>query len=169
MRQRFKYGDRAFRVDLLSGDPPRVLLVEGDETLELTPSIDLGESRGRIPWNGVTLPYFVTADAKGVWVTLAGHSFYLEKIKSRRAAQEDHVGFAAPMPGKVIQVAVEQGARVERGQVLVILEAMKMEHRIEAPANGRVTVLHCKEGELVDLGFHLLEFEAGEESEAKEN
>lgn len=166
MRRRFKYGDRGFQVDLLKTSPVRVLLTEGEESRELELKSFPAKEQGRLAWQGRAIPYFVTPDANGVWVTLAGHSFYFEKMKSRaRAAQEDHLGFAAPMPGKVIKLSVKVGDSVRRGQTLVVLEAMKMEHRIEAPANGRVTTLHCKEGDLVDLGFHLLEFEAGNSPE----
>lgn len=63
------------------------------------------------------------------------------------------------MPGKVIAVPVEEGARVEKGQILVLMEAMKMEHRIEAPSAGVVTRLFCAQNDLVDQGFQLLEFE----------
>ena len=63
------------------------------------------------------------------------------------------------MPGKVIKVNHLEGDSVEKGQVLIIMEAMKMEHRMEAPVAGTVTKLHCKEGDVVDQGFQLLEFE----------
>ena len=46
------------------------------------------------------------------------------------------------MPGKVLATHVEVGATVEKGELLVILEAMKMEHRITAPVAGTVTAVH---------------------------
>jgi 3-methylcrotonyl-CoA carboxylase alpha subunit len=66
---------------------------------------------------------------------------------------------AAPMPGKVLQVLVEPGATVAKGAPLVILEAMKMEHTIAAPHDGRVTAIHYKAGEQVDEGVELLRLE----------
>ncbi|MBS0336563.1 MAG: acetyl/propionyl/methylcrotonyl-CoA carboxylase subunit alpha [Proteobacteria bacterium] len=63
---------------------------------------------------------------------------------------------AAPMPGKVIAVLVEKGARVEKGAPLVILEAMKMEHTITAPRAGRVAEIRFAAGEQVDEGVDLL-------------
>ncbi len=62
----------------------------------------------------------------------------------------------APMPGKVIAVLVERGAKVEKGTPLVILEAMKMEHSIVAPAKGTVAEIHYKVGEPVAEGAELL-------------
>jgi 3-methylcrotonyl-CoA carboxylase alpha subunit len=63
---------------------------------------------------------------------------------------------AAPMPGKVIQVMTERGAKVTRGQALLILEAMKMEHTITAPADGVVKEIHYGAGEQVLEGAELI-------------
>ena len=61
-------------------------------------------------------------------------------------------GQAAPMPGAVLQIAVTAGASVQQGDLLVILEAMKMEHRITAPMAGTVTDVHVEVGEQVENG-----------------
>ena len=105
-------------------------------------------------------PYFVTEAANGSWVTLAGQTWFFEKAKGAAGAEDAHGGFDAPMPGKVIQVLAHNGQSVAAGDVLVIMEAMKMEHRIEAPAAGTVTAVHCEEGAVVEQGFALLDFEA---------
>jgi 3-methylcrotonyl-CoA carboxylase alpha subunit len=63
---------------------------------------------------------------------------------------------AAPMPGKVIQVLVETGAHVKKGEALLILEAMKMEHTIAAPANGVVKEILFAAGEQVAEGAELI-------------
>jgi len=65
----------------------------------------------------------------------------------------------APMPGKVLQVLVETGQRVAAGDGLLILEAMKMEHRITAAANARVRSVQALAGEMVDGGAVLVELE----------
>jgi 3-methylcrotonyl-CoA carboxylase alpha subunit len=63
---------------------------------------------------------------------------------------------AAPMPGKVIKVLTGAGAKVTRGQALLILEAMKMEHTITAPADGVVKEIHYSAGEQVLEGAELI-------------
>jgi 3-methylcrotonyl-CoA carboxylase alpha subunit len=67
---------------------------------------------------------------------------------------------AAPMPGKIIALLVENGDSVEKDAPLLILEAMKMEHTIRAPARGRVARILYRVGEQVDEGVELIEFEA---------
>jgi 3-methylcrotonyl-CoA carboxylase alpha subunit len=66
---------------------------------------------------------------------------------------------AAPMPGKVIAVMVKPGDKVAKGDPLLILEAMKMEHTIAAPADGVVQEIHFAVGEQVPEGAELLKLE----------
>ena len=60
------------------------------------------------------------------------------------------------MPGRVISVLVQPGDDVAKGQPLMIIEAMKMEHTIRAPGNATVATLTYAEGDLVDEGVELL-------------
>ena len=62
----------------------------------------------------------------------------------------------APMPGKVLKILVAPGAAVAAGQLVLILEAMKMENEIFATAAGTVSQLGCKEGDSVNTGDTLL-------------
>jgi propionyl-CoA carboxylase alpha chain len=72
----------------------------------------------------------------------------------------------APMPGVVLEVRVQVGDRVTVGQVLVVLEAMKMEHHLRAPADGVVTAVPVRAGQQVDNGAVVLVLEPDELPEA---
>ncbi len=61
------------------------------------------------------------------------------------------VSVKAPMPGNILDVKVNVGAAVKAGQVLVILEAMKMENEIVAPQDGTVAGINCAKGETVNV------------------
>jgi 3-methylcrotonyl-CoA carboxylase alpha subunit len=63
----------------------------------------------------------------------------------------------SPMPGKIVKIAVSDGESVEMHDLLVVLEAMKMEHRIEAPGDGTVRAIHVREGDIVAGDALLLE------------
>ncbi len=56
----------------------------------------------------------------------------------------------APMPGTILDVRVQNGAKVKKGDVLVILEAMKMENEIQAPCDGTVTSVGVRKGDSVE-------------------
>jgi 3-methylcrotonyl-CoA carboxylase alpha subunit len=78
----------------------------------------------------------------------------------RVPGEEEAAGsLAAPMPGKVIKLLVEAGAKVKKGDSLLILEAMKMEHTITAPADGTVKEIHFAAGEQVLEGAQLVTLE----------
>ena len=79
--------------------------------------------------------------------------------------QLDHQvgGFTAPMNGTVVEVLVEPGTEVEQDQVLIIMEAMKMEHAVRAPEKGVVQEVYFAAGDLVDGGAELLTFESNVE------
>ena len=74
-------------------------------------------------------------------------------------------GLVAPMPGNVIDCAVEVGQNVEQGELLVVLEAMKMEHRIVAPGEGTVTEVRVAAGDQVENGALLVVVEPAENRE----
>ncbi|MGX1886058.1 ATP-binding protein [Streptomyces sp. NPDC055287] len=79
----------------------------------------------------------------------------------------------APMPGTVVRVAegIAEGAHVTAGQPLLWLEAMKMEHRVSAPASGTLTALHAAPGRQVEVGALLAVVQAeepGEESQEEQ-
>jgi len=69
----------------------------------------------------------------------------------------------APMNGTLVSTMVEVGAKVHKGDTLLVMEAMKMEHSIEAPSDGLVTEFYYQAGDLVDGGAELLSFEGSAE------
>jgi 3-methylcrotonyl-CoA carboxylase alpha subunit len=79
------------------------------------------------------------------------------------ADQQDAAGgLVAPMNGTMVALLVEEGASVSKGDPLLVMEAMKMEHTIRAPADGHVVSFFYQAGELVDGGAELLAFSDSE-------
>ena len=78
---------------------------------------------------------------------------------ARAKARHREQSTAAPMPGVVLKILVRQGDVVAKGAPLLILEAMKMEHQITAPKDGKVAAVNCTEGELVQPGVDLVTME----------
>ncbi len=103
-------------------------------------------------------------DADGVSVTLDGRTTRLRLLDPlHQDVEEEDAGGSvlAPLPGRIIKVMVSKGDAVKKGQGLMILEAMKMEHTIAAPADGVVAALDYAVGDQVEEGVPLLEIEEG--------
>ena len=83
---------------------------------------------------------------------------YLDPLFAGAGEEGGQGRLTAPMPGKVVAVRVEAGSEVTKGQPLVIVEAMKMEHTIIAPADGIVESVRAKVGDQVDEKFELVAF-----------
>jgi biotin carboxyl carrier protein len=64
------------------------------------------------------------------------------------------------MPGKVVKIMKKEGDKIEKGETVLILEAMKMENEIKSGADGVVKAVHVKEGQALEAGFLMVEIEA---------
>lgn len=105
----------------------------------------------------------VTREGRRRWVAVGGQTFILEPGTGRRGrhrAGEGHDSLTAAMPGQVVAVLVAPGDRVERGQKLAALEAMKMELSVTAPHDGVVRAVRVTPGDIVRRGQPLVEMES---------
>ena len=82
-------------------------------------------------------------------------------VTQYEATAADETAVRSPLPGKIIDLRVKPGDSVSKGQVLLVLEAMKMEHTLTAPADGKVKSVRYAVGEQVAEGADLVEFETG--------
>ena len=76
------------------------------------------------------------------------------------AAKEGNVAVSAPMPGKILAVKAKEGDSVKAGDVILVLEAMKMENDIVAPQDGVVASINVKVGDSVESGAKLASLNA---------
>ena len=97
-------------------------------------------------------------DGDVAWVAWRGETWRIARADAHRArALEEEHALTAPMPGKIAAVRVTEGQKVEKGDVLVVLEAMKMEHAVKSPRAGVVSRLAAEAGKMVGLGDVLLD------------
>lgn len=75
---------------------------------------------------------------------------------SQTAPGENGTTITAPMPGTILRVSVTEGQKVQRGDVLCVLEAMKMENEIVAPSNGTISSINISSNQAVDSGNLLM-------------
>ena len=110
----------------------------------------------RVEHEGRNEMVYVAGSVTDRWIFWNGQVFRADGRAGKRD-QGQPTTLTAPMPARVIRILVQAGSAVTKGETLVVLEAMKMELPIRAPANGRVAAVHCREGELVQADAVLLE------------
>jgi acetyl/propionyl-CoA carboxylase alpha subunit len=132
-------------------------LTAGGEDLEAPAVRSLTPDGVELEVGGVARRYRVRRDGDVHHVNGPAGQSSLRELP-RFPAGDDALGegaLSAPMPGKVIRLAAAEGDAVEAGDVLVVLEAMKMEHELTAPAAGTVADLRVAEGDQVEAGTAL--------------
>ncbi|WP_448191113.1 acetyl-CoA carboxylase biotin carboxylase subunit [Azospirillum sp. sgz301742] len=115
--------------------------------------------------DGVRLSAVWVRQGADITVFHPGGSHRLTLVEPLTGALDQEVPggrVAAPMPGKIIALLIEPGTKVEKGQPLLVLEAMKMEHTLKAPGSGTVSAFRCAVGDQVEEGNELVTFEAAE-------
>ena len=110
--------------------------------------------------DGRVIRAVVTRERDCAWVSVGGQTFRLQEVEEGASLEEDMGSLEAPMPGTVLKVNVAVGDKVEAGQTLLVLEAMKMEHEIKAPTDGTVTAIAAVEGAMVNPGKKLVTVDA---------
>ncbi len=103
----------------------------------------------------------VSSDGAKRWVTINGRTMMLTKTSgAKQGVRHDYAGgLIAPMPGQVRSVSVSVGDVVKKSQTLVVVEAMKMEIRVQALKDGKVKMVHVTQGQTVEREQILIEME----------
>ena len=119
--------------------------------------------RGRMDLliDGKRVTAYVSSDMAKRWVTINGHTLMLTKTSgAKQGVRHEHAGgLIAPMPGQVRGVSVSAGDVVKKGQTLLMMEAMKMEIRIQALKDGKVKAVYVAQGQTVEREQILIEME----------
>lgn len=162
---RFHAGHEEHRVDVERGPSGALRLsVEGEESV--VEVLHVGDGCIRALVDGKPVDAGLSPAPSEVLVSLAGETYALHRpppptVEAAGSGGDAAASLTAPMPGTVIQVLVEEGDEVGEGQLLLVLEAMKMEQPVTAPHAGVVRSLPFVEGTLVPGGAVLAEIEKG--------
>ncbi|MCB9366570.1 MAG: biotin/lipoyl-binding protein [Calditrichaeota bacterium] len=133
------------------------------------PEFALTDRLVRVRINDSIEEFVVNRNGDDLWLSFHGRAFPLvietEREKLLRVASQDTEGgmsgaiVKAQMPGLVVRIAVKVGDTVKRSDPVLILEAMKMENEVRAPADGVVKEVRVKERDSVDKGTVMLVLE----------
>jgi 3-methylcrotonyl-CoA carboxylase alpha subunit len=160
MRGDWKDGARTRTVEVVAEGAGRYRVnVDGAELVLTAEPLEGGRLR-IVTADGVTSAE-VTAAGPKRFVRLGTMDFVFERILGgrKRGSAAAGGGLESPMPGVITKVLVAAGDTVKQGQPLVAVEAMKMEHLVRAPRDGKVKAVRAKQGELVQGGATLIELE----------
>ena len=156
--------DMEHTVVLRYGRGPSILSIDGREIAFSYAS----SSRGGIDLvlDGVKRHIAGLLDDRDVYVRTQHGRFEMHWVDPFGTEDEEQVGadrVVAPLPGTVVALLVEEGAKVEKGAAILTLEVMKMEQTLRAPFAGTVKQLKCKVGDIVQEGVELAEIEPAKE------
>jgi 3-methylcrotonyl-CoA carboxylase alpha subunit len=152
-------GSRRMGVDVTAdGVPMRVHLIEGANVDPVTERED-SEEVSLHEANG------------GVYAFAGGRQAFVQLVdpfaQAEAGARDGDAAIRAPMNGRLVKIAIEEGERVEAGQRLAVVEAMKMEHALVAPHAGVVRDLDASVGDQVEMGERIMRVEADQKAGAE--
>ncbi len=134
----------------------------------------IGEHRIRLVIEGKAVDVFVTGDSSGKSILIGGESFLVadKDAAGQPSFRKVAVGslpdvVTAPIPSVVVSVAVSEGDRVDKGQAVMVVSAMKMETTLRAPYSGTVIRVNAGEGDKVMPGHVLVDIERDEDGEGE--
>ncbi|MFK8139490.1 MAG: acetyl-CoA carboxylase biotin carboxyl carrier protein subunit [Bdellovibrionales bacterium] len=112
-----------------------------------------------LPIADIQIELDAVKSSDGIWVHYKGRTFF-EPVKNpkrrgARGATTDSGEVLAPMPGKIIKLVANIGDLVKEGQLVVVMEAMKMEYSLKAPKAGKIDTINLEIGQQVSLGDSL--------------
>ncbi|HSG43965.1 MAG TPA: biotin/lipoyl-containing protein [Anaerolineales bacterium] len=147
-------------IELIPSDKSSYRATMGDKTIDVE-ILGTQDEKLDLLINGERVTAYVSSENAKRWVTINGRTYLLTKQTGSRKSGGGHHHIAgeltAPMPGQIRAINVSEGDEVTKGQTLIVLEAMKMEMKIQAPSNGTVSKLFVKQGETVEREQMLIE------------
>jgi biotin carboxyl carrier protein len=159
MQRRYRVNEQAFTVRATT--TAEGIHVESEKAAaDLSPR---GLDGREVVWidQGQVRRYWVARLPSGaIWVGKDGRSFLLTPEEERRKRGADaQSALSTPMPGKLVRIVKGVGESVQKGETLLVVEAMKMELPIKAPRDGVIQAIHAQVGEKVSPNTPLLALE----------
>jgi 3-methylcrotonyl-CoA carboxylase alpha subunit len=97
----------------------------------------------------------ISAGEEDKFVFFEGDVFKVKKIELtsvKKSKKEDEDNLDSPISGKIVSIKVKKGDKIKKGDILMVIEAMKMEYLIRAPYDGKVTNINFKVNDQIEIG-----------------
>ncbi len=151
---KYEYGDNTYRVEV-ERDGEKYYVTYDGNTYTVT-AAEVDEGFLSIDLGGREIKCVVSESNGDKYLFIDGEVFEVTPVeltgRKKGGGTESEKDLRSPISGNVVKVDVEEGDEVEAGDVVMVIEAMKMEYIIKAPWNGVVDEVHYEEGEQIDIG-----------------
>ena len=163
MKLSFEQNEQTVPVELTPAGSDKTYRVTIGEQTFVVEILQAKDGKLELLVDGERVTAYISSDSARRWVTIKGQTVVLTKSSGSRRGNRSgpHAAgeLTAPMPGQVRAVNVGEGDLVTKGQTLLVLEAMKMEIRVQAPRAGRITKVLVKHGQTVEREQTLIDIE----------
>lgn len=163
MNLSFWLGNREHKISIKETQENNIRVELDGKTYEVTVEL-LNPEEILLIIDGKVFNAIVRAQNSSFYVCVNGNSFDIEKksvsqILGGMQSQKQKRDVTTSMPGKIVKVLTVEGAEVEEGQAVLILEAMKMQNEIKSPQKGKITKIIPRVGDSVETGALLFSVE----------
>ncbi len=153
MTYTFKLGNKTYKVGFEEKEGLSLFSID-DEEKEIE-FLRIDENTYSILLNNESITVGIFREGKKIQVFHEGDLYEIEAVSGRDASQAEGTGslnITAPMHSRVVKILKKQGDKVEVGDSVVVVEAMKMESELKASASGSIKEIRVKEGDTVEKG-----------------
>ena len=128
----------------------------GSEIMTETRKVIVDGTEFEVVIEGEGTSWSATVEGKTFQIEIPDAAPVIKKKRNASGKKKKSGTVSANIPGKVVTVEVNVGDEVVEGQVILILEAMKMQNEIQAPVSGTVTSVNCEEGQAIEANIPLV-------------
>jgi len=164
MEYKLRIQDKTIPVEINSNEENRATAVIEDKSYDLKYNL-ISENQLHLMVNGKSVNVYVSQNKNGKTLMLNGRTYQIQdedriaKGPKKKKGVDGPASVTPPMPAVVIAVNVTEGEKVEKGQKVVVVSAMKMETTLSAPYNGVVTRVNVSESDKVMPGDILVDID----------
>lgn len=165
----FDDGNKRFEVRLRRDENNEYYVIlkdENDEEKELTVTAKvLGSGQFQFTLDNIIYKCSVAKDGDLRFIHLDGQDYELKRVsdvEEEFEETEEEGSLSSPMPGRIVKLLVKQGEEIEKGQDLLVVEAMKMENKITSPFDGIIKEIFYDIGDQIEANVPLMEIKPSE-------
>jgi 3-methylcrotonyl-CoA carboxylase alpha subunit len=151
----YEHNNQLYRVTTAKKDD-KYYVTLNDTTYTLT-ATELKPGYLKLSLGDKTIKVIISEGHQERYVFLDGHVYHIKRVLHTTKRHDTRDEIRSPISGKVVKIHIRENTPVQKGDTLMIIEAMKMEYRITAPYTGIITKIYFKENDQIDMGVIPLE------------